>query len=64
MNRVYIIPTSNLPDKMGYLEIVSMNEDEILRLPHEVMSFTEVENEWNADIRGLFESKEQFIRFF
>ena len=64
MNRVYIIPTSNLPDKIGYLEVVSMNEDDILRLPHEVMSFTEFENEWNADIRGLFESKEQFIRFF
>lgn len=64
MNRVYIIPTSTLPDKIGYLEIVSMNEDEIIHLPHEVMSFAEFENEWNADIKGLFESKEQFVRFF
>ena len=64
MKRIYVIPTHSLPSEMGYLEIVAMTEEEILRLPHELMTPSEFENEWNADIKGLFDSTRQFIRAF
>lgn len=64
MKRIYVIPTYSLPSEMGYLEIVAMTEEEILRLPHELMTPYEFENEWNADIKGLFDSTRQFIRAF
>ena len=41
-----------------------MNEEQIQRLPHEMFTPFEFENEWNADIKGLFFSTEQFVRFF
>ena len=64
MNRVYVIPCSKLPNEIGYLEIINMNEEQIQSLPHEVFSPSEFENEWNADIKGSFFSTEQFVRFF
>lgn len=64
MKRIYVIPTHTLPSKIGYLVIVAMTEEEILRLPHELMTPSEFENEWNADIKGLFDSTRQFIRAF
>lgn len=64
MNRVYVIPCSKLPNEIGYLEIIKMNEEQIQRLPHEMFTPFEFENEWNADIKGLFFSTEQFVRFF
>ena len=64
MKRIYIIPTHSLPSEIGYLEIVVMTEEEILQLPHELMTPSEFENEWNAEIKGLFESTRQFIRVF
>lgn len=62
--KVYILQTSSLPAEIGYLEIITMTEDQIKRLPHKVFSQTEFENEWNSDIKGLFLSTEQFVRFF
>ena len=62
--RIYVIPTHSLPPEIGYLEIVAMYEEEVLRLPHELMTLSEFENEWNADIKGLFDSTRQFIRAF
>lgn len=64
MKRVYVLQAAMLPDEIGYLEVIEMNEDQIKRLPHEVFSPAEFENEWNADIKGLFFSTEQFVRFF
>ena len=57
-------PTDSLPAEIGYLEIVSMFEEEIMQLPHELMTPFEFENEWNADSKGLFDSTSQFIRAF
>ena len=64
MKRIYVIPTHSLPSEIGYLEIVAMTEEEILQLPHELMTPSEFENEWNADIKGQFDSTRQFIRIF
>ena len=64
MNRIYVIPTDTLPSDIGYLEIVAMDEEQISRLPHESMTLHEFQNEWNADIKGLFASTEQFVRVF
>ena len=64
MNRVYVIQAAQLPDEIGYLEIIDMREDQIKSLPHEVFTPFEFENEWNADIDGLFFSTKQFVRFF
>lgn len=64
MNKVYVLQAAELPAGIGYLEIIEMNEAQIQGLPHEVFSPVEFENEWNADINGLFFSTEQFVRFF
>ena len=64
MKRVYVIPAEQLPPDIGYLEIVSMDEEQVKGLPHELLTPEEFENEWNADIRGLYSSTEQFVRFF
>ena len=64
MKRIYVIPTHSLPSDIGYLEIVAMTEEEVMQLPHELMTPFEFENEWNADIKGLFDSTKQFIRAF
>ena len=64
MQKVYILQASKLPADIGYLEIINMSEDQIMSLPHEVFTPFEFENEWNADIKGLFFSTEQFVRFF
>ena len=64
MKRIYVIPTQSLPSDIGYLEIVAMSEEEVMQLPHELMTTFEFENEWNADIKGLFDSTKQFIRAF
>ena len=64
MNKIYVIPTHSLPSEIGYLEIVAMTEEEVQRLPHELLTPSEFENEWNADIKGLFDSTRQFIRAF
>lgn len=64
MKRIYVIPTQSLPPEIGYLEIVAMTEEEVQRLPHELLNPFEFENEWNADIKGLFDSTKQFIRVF
>ena len=40
--------------------IVAMTEEEVMLLPHELMTPFEFENEWNADIKGLFDSTKQF----
>ena len=64
MNKVYVLQAAELPAEIGYLEIIAMNEEQIKSLPHEVFSQKEFENEWNADISGLFASSEQFVRFF
>ena len=60
MKRIYVIPTQSLPSDIGYLEIVAMS----MKLPHELMTPFEFESEWNADIKGLFDSTKQFIRAF
>ena len=64
MSRLYVLPADQLPPEIGYLEFIAMNEEQIKSLPHEVFSQKEFENEWNADISGLFASSEQFVRFF
>ena len=64
MSRLYVLPADQLPPEIGYLEIIAMNEEQIKSLPHDVFSQKEFENEWNADISGLFASSEQFVRFF
>ena len=64
MKRIYVIPTQSLPSDIGYLEIVAMSEEEVMQLPHELMTPFEFENEWNADIKGLFDSTKQFISTF
>lgn len=65
MNRIYVLQAAQLPDKIGYLEIIDMKEDDQIKsLPHEVFTPLEFENEWNADIDGLFFSTKQFVRFF
>lgn len=64
MNRIYVLQAAQLPDEIGYLEIIDMSEDQIKSLPHEVFTPFEFENEWNADLAGLFFSTEQFVRFF
>ena len=64
MNRVYVLQATKLPSEIGYLEIIVMNEEQIQKLPHDLFSPSEFENEWNADIKGLFFSTEQFVRFF
>ncbi len=64
MKRIYVIPTHSLPSEIEYLEIVAMSEDVIMQLPHKLMTPSEFENEWNADIKGLFDSTRQFIRAF
>ena len=64
MNRVYVLQATKLPSEIGYLEIIEMNEEQIQKLPHDLFSPSEFENEWNADIKGLFLSTEQFVRFF
>ena len=64
MKRIYVIPTQGLPSDIGYLEIVAMSEEEVMKLPHELMAPFEFESEWNADIKGLFDSTKQFIRAF
>lgn len=60
MKRIYVIPTHSLPSNIGYLEIVAMTEEKVMLLPHELMTPFEFENEWNADIKGLFDSTKQF----
>ena len=64
MKRIYVIPTQSLPSDIGYLEIVAVSEEEVMQHPHELMTPFEFENEWNADIKGLFDSTKQFIRAF
>ena len=64
MQKVNILQASKLPADIGYLEIINMSEDQIMSLPHEVFSPVEFENEWNADLKGLFLSTDQFVRFF
>ena len=64
MKRIYVIPTQSLPSDIGYLEIVAMSEEKVMKLPHELMTPFEFESEWNADIKGLFDSTKQFIRAF
>ena len=64
MNRIYIIQTEQLPQDTGYLEIMAMTEEEIARLSHEMMSLSEFENEWNDDLKGLFDSTQQFVMVF
>ncbi len=64
MNRVYVLQATKLPSEIGYLEIIEMNEEQIQKLPHDLFSPSEFENEWNADIKRLFFSTEQFVRFF
>ena len=64
MNKIYVIPTHSLPSEIGYLEVVAMTEEEVQRLPHGLLTPSEFENEWNADIKGLFDSTRQFIRAF
>ena len=64
MKRIYVIPTQSLPSDIGYLEIVAMSEEEVMKLPQELMAPFEFESEWNADIKGLFDSTNQFIRAF
>ena len=54
MNRVYVLQATKLPSEIGYLEVIEMNEEQIQKLPHELFSPSEFENEWNADIKGLF----------
>ena len=41
-----------------------MTEEDVMQLPHELKTPFEFENEWNADIKGLFDSTKQFIRAF
>lgn len=53
-----------MPSEIGYLEIVAMTEEEVQRLPHELMTPFGFENEWNADIEGNIDSTRQFIRAF
>ena len=64
MNRVYVLQATKLPSEIGYLEIIEMNEEQIQKLPHDLFSPSEFENEWNADIKGLFFRTEQFVSFF
>ena len=54
MNRINVLQAAQLPNEIGYLEIIDMREDQIKSLPHEVFTPFEFENEWNADIDGLF----------
>ena len=35
MKRIYVIPTQSLPSDIGYLEIVAMSEEKVMKLPHE-----------------------------
>ena len=55
MNRVYVILCSKLPNEIGYLEIIKMNEEQIQRLPHEV--FTPL----NSRTNGMQISKGCFL---
>ena len=64
MARIYIIPTDGLPPDTGYLEIMAMTEDDIAKLPHVTLTLSEFENEWNDDLKGQFDSTQQFIRVF
>jgi len=64
MDRIYIIPTEQLPPDTGYLEIMAMTEDDIVKLPHVTLTLSEFENEWNDDLKGQFDSTRQFIRVF
>ena len=64
MTRIYIIPTDGLPPDTGYLEIMAMTEDDIVKLPHVTLTLSEFENEWNDDLKGQFDSTRQFIRVF
>ena len=64
MKRICVIPSQSLLSDIGYLELVAMGEKEVIQLPHELMTPFEFENEWNADIRGLFDSTKPFIRAF
>ena len=64
MNTIYIIPTEGLPQDTGYLEIMAMTKEDIAKLPHETLTLSEFENEWNDDLKGQFDSTRQFIRVF
>lgn len=64
MTRIYIIPTDGLPPDTGYLEIMAMTEDDIVKLPHVTLTLSEFENEWDDDLKGQFDSTRQFIRVF
>ena len=64
MDRIYIIPTEQLPPDTGYLEIMAMTEEDITKLHHEKMTCSEFENRWNDDLNGLFDSTNQFVRVF
>lgn len=64
MNRIYIIPTDNLPQDTGYCEIMAMDEDQVRVLSHQLYTPSEFENEWNDDLNGRFLSTESFVRIF
>ena len=64
MTKLYIINTDGLPPDTGYLEIMAMTEEDIVKFPHEKLILSEFENEWNDDLKGQFDSTRQFIRVF
>ena len=64
MTKLYIINTDCLPPDTGYLDIMAMTEEDIAKLPHEKLTLSEFENEWNDDLKGQFDSTRQFIRVF